>query len=187
MLDNLRLDLTNSTVVNNLSTSNTNADADSLTSLKSGNRANGDQYATAGLPLSNWTSGNSYSPQVNVSGSVTAGSNNNTWTGYYTKDTIAPVTYGLGSGKIGAYYNYCAASAGSYCYDSISTDPNSGYLRDISSDICPKNWKMPTCHCHLGWAVGKGGSLYPVRRFGTAYCHYQKDCQNPRYLSPSRV
>ena len=155
MLDNLRLDLTNSTVVNNLSTSNTNADADSLTSLKSGNRANGDQYATAGLPLSNWTSGNSYSPQVNVSGSVTAGSNNNTWTGSYTKDTIAPVTYGLGSGKIGAYYNYCAASAGSYCYDSISTDPNSGYLRDISSDICPKNWKMPT-----GSSGGEYQNLY---------------------------
>ena len=92
-------------------------------------------------------------PKVNVSGSVKAGSSN-TWTGTYTKDTIAPVTYGLGSGKIGVYYNYCAASAGSYCYGSgtsttgsPSSDPNtttSPTARDITSDICPVGWRMAT-------------------------------------------
>ena len=51
--------------------------------------------------------------------------------------------YGVGSGKIGIYYNYCAASAGSYCYG----DGNQSYgnpTGDATEDICPANWRMPT-------------------------------------------
>ena len=157
MLDNLRLDLTNSTVINNLSTSNTNASAEALGYLKNGGGSTTDQWPTAGLSDTNWSPTSRYSiPIVNVSGNVTAGSNpnSNTWTGSYTKDTVAPVTYGLGSGKIGVYYNYCAASAGTYCWgngdnetNSPTTDPNttiSPTARDIEGDICPKGWRMPT-------------------------------------------
>ena len=57
--------------------------------------------------------------------------------GEYTKNTIA-THYGNGSGKVGVYYNFCAASAGSYCYDSSSSSGNA------SEDICPTNWRIPT-------------------------------------------
>ncbi|MDO5480199.1 MAG: FISUMP domain-containing protein, partial [Candidatus Saccharibacteria bacterium] len=40
--------------------------------------------------------------------------------------------------KIGTYYNYCAASAGYYCYDSSSGTGDSAY------DICPAGWKLPS-------------------------------------------
>ena len=127
MLDNLALDLTNSTVLNGLTTNNTNATETSLTALRSGNRAAGDQYATAGV--GNLTSGDSHSvPRTNMD----------------SKDVVpsdAP-TNGAGYNKIGGYYNYCAASAGSYCYgNGNSAGTSSG---NATEDICPKNWRMPT-------------------------------------------
>ena len=154
-LDNLRLDLTDGDIVSNLSPQNTNADATSLISLKNGNRANGDQYATEGLKLTNesWYHSSDYSfsaPMVNIS----------------FKDTLA-TSFGNGSGKIGGYYNFCAASAGSYCwgvgmgtagpnnYFSPSTDPKEGTLYDIDGDICPAGWRMPT-----GGANGEYKGLY---------------------------
>ena len=54
-----------------------------------------------------------------------------------TKDNIASVSYGSGSGKIGVYYNFCAASAGSYCYDQDAGVGNTIY------DICPASWRLP--------------------------------------------
>ena len=51
---------------------------------------------------------------------------------------ITTTSYGSGSGKIGVYYNYCAASAGTYCYDAWFGPGNASY------DICPKGWRMPT-------------------------------------------
>ena len=62
-------------------------------------------------------------------------------------------SYGSGSGKIGVYYNFCAASAGTYCYASGSG------TGDATQDICPKNWRMPT---------GGGGSG-EYRALYTAY------------------
>ena len=54
----------------------------------------------------------------------------------YKNDTTT--SYGTGSGKIGVYYNFCAASAGTYCYNSESSTGNAQY------NICPANWRMPT-------------------------------------------
>ena len=124
MLDNLALDLTDPTVLAGLSTSNTNATDTALTSLRSGNRAAGDQYATAGVI--NWTSGNSYSqPMVNMD----------------RKNTTV-TTYGNNNGKVGGYYNYCAASAGGYCYgDDTSMGTTIG---NATTSICPAGWRMPT-------------------------------------------
>ena len=58
-----------------------------------------------------------------------------------TGEGLANVTYNFGPGgyKIGTYYNYCAASAGSYCYSSSYTGS-----ANASYDICPKGWKMPS-------------------------------------------
>ena len=65
---------------------------------------------------------NSYTePQINTS---------------YANDTVT--SYGSGSGKVGVYYNYCAASAGTYC---MAEGRGSG---DASYDVCPKGWRMPT-------------------------------------------
>ena len=182
MLDNLRLDLTNSTVINSLSESNTNASATALNYLKNGGGTSSDQWPTTGLTGSNWTSSSSYSaPLVNVSGSVTAGTSSNTWTGNYTKDTVAPTTYGLGSGKIGAYYNYCAASAGTYCWGngasstgSPTSDPNTTTnptARDIEGDICPKGWRMPT-----------GGDIIDVTTGGGEYQNLKGKYSNIQQL-----
>lgn len=156
MLDNLRLDLTDSTVINSLSESNTNASNTALGYLKNGGGTASDKYAITGLSGSNWNSSSySYSePQVNISGNAVTDSSGSDWAGSYTKDTVASTTYGQGFGKVGVYYNYCAASAGTYCYGNGTsyagtpeTDPNTTVAptaRDIEGDICPKGWRMPT-------------------------------------------
>lgn len=131
MLDNLRLDLTNSDTLDGLTTINTNADAAALLSLKSENRTNGNQYAAGGFAA--WDSNNTTSvyniPKANAD----------------SKNTVA-ANYGSGSGKVGLYYNYCAASAGSYCYNknTLSEDPVPDTAIDSTSDICPAGWRMPT-------------------------------------------
>ncbi|MBQ8156578.1 hypothetical protein IJ101_02210 [Candidatus Saccharibacteria bacterium] len=141
MLDNLRLDLTQTSVLNALSSTNTNialaTEAATLKSLKQGNRTAGNQYATAGL--SNWASSSTVSvPLIAVSGDC-SGTNcvNYPSEGTWSKDAIA-TKYGNGSGKVGIYYNFCAASAGSYCYDSSAGTGNS------IQDICPASWRIPT-------------------------------------------
>ena len=127
MLDNLALDLTDSTVLNNVAAANTNASATSITALKSGNRTAGDQYATSGVS-SNWTTDSFSDPRINMANKDIIPSN-------------AP-TNGAGYNKVGGYYNYCAASAGSYCYgNGSSAGTSSG---NATEDICPKNWRMPT-------------------------------------------
>ncbi len=125
LLDNLALDLTSSTVVNKLSSANTNASDASLTYLRNGGGTSSDQYATAALTLTNWTTGNSYTaPLVNTSYKNTT----------YTEDTFENAS----TWKYGVYYNFCAASAGSYCYSTaVATPANS------TEDICPKGWKIP--------------------------------------------
>ncbi|MBR3322045.1 hypothetical protein IKG05_00150 [Candidatus Saccharibacteria bacterium] len=69
-------------------------------------------------------------------------SNFNSWTNAKINATYKyntdVVSYGTASGKIGVYYNYCAASGGTYCYDGSSGMGNAGH------DICPFNWRMPT-------------------------------------------
>ena len=146
MQDNLALDLTNSTVLGNLSTTNTNADTNSLTSLRSGNRANGGQYATAGV--ANWSSSHSYSvPLINT----TMKNSKPTVDEYDDTDPLASSVDG-DNWRVGIYYNYCAASAGSYCYgnganssvtgSTAADKPNTAI--DAEYDICPSGWRLPT-------------------------------------------
>ncbi len=131
LLDNLSLDLTNSTVKAKLSSTNTNASNTTLNYLKNGGGTTSNKYATAGV--ANWTSSYSYSAPL----IATSGTGNN---GDWTKDTLQ--SYGSGSGKIGVYYNYCAASAGSYCYGNGTSEGSpSG---NATEDICPAGWRMPT-------------------------------------------
>ncbi|MBQ8156688.1 hypothetical protein IJ101_02805, partial [Candidatus Saccharibacteria bacterium] len=145
LLDNLRLDLGDSTVLANTTADNTNASTTSLSYMKNGGGTTSDQYPTAGLAY--WTSSDSYSAPLvaikNASDTSGTGWNPNTTT----------TSYGSGSGKIGVYYNYCAVTAGSYCYgNGTSWGTSSG---DATEDICPKGWRMPT-----GDSTGEYQALY---------------------------
>ena len=133
MLDNLALDLTDSTVLNAMDDTNTNASATTLGYLKGTTTGTtSDKYATSAV--ANWTSDYSFSdPLVATSGTI----DNETW----TKDTVV-THYGAGSGKIGIFYNFCAATAGSYCYGNGHDDGISS--GNATEDICPAGWRMPT-------------------------------------------
>ena len=138
MLDNLRLDLTDSTTMAAITASNTNATEVSLTSLRNGNRSTGVQYASSGFVA--WDSSDENKANVFNQAKANAAS----------KDTVV-TSYGYGSGKVGIYYNYCAASAGSYCYDSGAAPADT----NASQDICPAGWRMPT-----GGSSGEYDTLY---------------------------
>ena len=65
-----------------------------------------------------------------------------------TIDSNSSNNWGNGSHMYGVYYNYCAASAGSYCYAGGSG------TGDASEDVCPAGWRMPT-----GNSTGEWGAL----------------------------
>ena len=71
------------------------------------------------------------------------------------KDTVATNRYGQGSGKIGVYYNYCALSAGTYCYAGGSGVDVADTIVDSPQDICPAGWRLPT-----GGTTGDFQNLY---------------------------
>ncbi len=160
LLDNLAIDLVNTSLAD--LKGKTNADDATLEYLK-GVRTrdpatdSDGNYATAGV--ANWTSGNSYSaPLVNMaSKDITRADLTN------PADTMTEAD----DWKFGGYYNYCAASAGSYCYgngtnegtpvDKPDTDIDAEY------DICPSGWRMPT-----GGASGEYQALANAITGGTS-------------------
>ena len=149
LLDNLALDLTNATTLNNLNENNTNATNTSLQYLKGVVLRNPEtdpdgRYAIA--PASDW------SILSDVTGRKT----------YYStplleissKDIIPIsdkeyVTEPLenearkGQWKVGVYYNYCATTAGNYCFGGKGAEFHSG--DGVSNeDICPNGWRLPS-------------------------------------------
>ena len=139
MLDNLALDPTDSTTAQNMSASNTNATAAAITNLLNGGSSTTgwSNIAVSDVDSDFYDSANSY-----VGGYITPRINN------ASKDTLV-TGYGLastnGQAKVGIYYNYCAASAGTYCYTSSSgVDVVPDAIIDVEQDICPANWRMPS-------------------------------------------
>ena len=128
VLDNLRLDL--GAVSLEALIGNTNASATTLGYLKNGGGTY--PYVTAGV-TAKAADGGSWANSWDIPYIATSGTDNNGW----TSETVVAHS-GAGSGMIGIYYNYCAASAGSYCY---SEEFSTG---DATEDICPANWRMPT-------------------------------------------
>ena len=124
ILDNLRLDPTDSTVAANLSPSNTNASATAITN-----------YLNGGSTTEGWAS----TPVVNETNyfySYTEPMISNTY-----KNSIV-TSFGESSGKIGIYYNYCAATVGTICHEE-----ELDYIEEYEVtpyDICPAHWHMPT-------------------------------------------
>ena len=130
MLDNLALDPTDPTTASKMNASNTNASAEAITNLLNGGNAgsNAGWSSTAVADVdTNFDTGGYVVPRINNA----------------SKDTVV-TSYGAGSGKVGIYYNYCAASASTYCYaQNQGVDlPNTDI--DAPQDICPANWRMPT-------------------------------------------
>ncbi len=142
MLDNLRLDPTtvDLTKLQTLS----NASATTIAYLKNGGGSS--PYPATGV---NTTWASSSDDKYNEPKVVTT-----------YKDTAA-TSYGAGSGKISVYYNYCVASAGSYCF------PSSDGTGDATEDLCPAGWRMPT--------DGYSGGEYPA-----LYAAYNSDATSLR-------
>jgi hypothetical protein len=134
MLDNLRLDPT--TVSLNDLKGATNASDTSLTYLKNGGGSG--QYPASGVTASSWQN-SLVLPYVK--------------TDYI--NTVPASAVGAGSGKTGVFYNYCAASAGSYCY-------NSG-VGNATEDICPYGWRMPTSSNYQAAYVSYGSNVNNFR------------------------
>ncbi|MBR3270254.1 hypothetical protein IKG07_03350 [Candidatus Saccharibacteria bacterium] len=135
MLDNLALDLTDSSVQANLTESTTNASTASLTNLKNN-------------VSSSWADAYNL-PKINTASKNTTTTN-----------------YGAGNGKVGIYYNFCAASAGSYCY---ASGAGTG---DASEDVCPSGWRMPT-----SGATGEYQKLYEA--YGSNHSTYKAALSTP--------
>ena len=127
MLDNLALDPTDSTTAASMSVSNTNATSEAISNyLNGGSSTTG--WST--VPVANVTSN-----FRDAAGYIEPRVNNQ------SKNTLVK-GYGLASennqSKVGMYYNYCAATVGTYCYEGNTLGNNPVY------DICPANWRLPT-------------------------------------------
>ena len=132
MLDNLALDPTDATTAANMNENNTNATTAAINNLLNGGSTTTGWSNTAVADVdTNFYNGGYIVPRINNA----------------SKDTLV-TSYGPaatnGQAKVGLYYNYCAASASTYCYagnqgvDVPDTDI------DAPQDICPANWRMPT-------------------------------------------
>lgn len=152
MLDNLRLD----PVEVSLATlrGNTNASNETLNYLKGVSVGTAsDKYATSGVSKT-WSDGNSNSdPRIAVDSSsglceetankkIECANSDYSWgsDSYISSTPDGEST--VAEGKIGVYYNYCAATAGSYCYG--DGDDSGTSVGNATEDLCPTGWRMPT-------------------------------------------
>ena len=172
MLDNLALDLTDSDVESAMLDSTdtkTNASYQTLDYLFNG----GGSSPYTNYAVANANSSNYYDrPAIAKSGTCNdAYCVNNPTSGNWTYDSVTQTTVNnvnsYAQGKIGIYYNFCAASAGSYCYTSGNAvdDPNTAI--DAAEDICPSGWRMPT-----GGAISTSGYNNGGGEFQNLYNKY---------------
>jgi len=142
LLDNLRLNPTIQTVAQGLNSTNTNASNEAIYNLIYHSSEHADGWTS--VPISNVsTSFSSYN-----SASINAQSQDKKVNSF----GLAAVN---GQAKVGIYYNFCAASAGTYCYNNATTTidiPDT--LIDAPQDLCPANWRIPT--------GGPGGEYYTL-------------------------
>lgn len=167
MLDNLALDLTNSTIVNGLSAANTNLDATALSHFKAGDGSTSDRYPTSAYGSFDFANGYSQ-PQTNIE------SKNTTLIPAEATSFPGSVAgaYGLGQNKIGAYYNYCAASVGYYCFGNGSSAGSP--FDDNHYDVCPAGWSMPT-----GDTTGEFNALFLTSAINSDAALYREALSTP--------
>ncbi len=148
LLDNLALDLTNASVQEVISSDNTNALDESLGYLINGGGDTSDKYAIDPV-ASNVAIGEHSSPQIRT-----------TYKNQLPGDAISNPN----QWKIGVFYNFCAASAGSYCYGNGASAGTS--VGDATEDICPYGWRLPTGNTggELGYSYYNSDDVDALRR-----------------------
>ncbi len=150
LLDNLALNPLANGV--SITTDNTNASAEAITNLLEGS-------ATA--PHTGWsteavsveTSSNTFTqPRINADSKLTVPQGSN--------DPLKTEAYN-GNWKVGIYYNYCAASVGTYCFEPWEgVDTNQTSATDVDQDICPSGWRLPTGGAISSTGTTTGGGEY---------------------------
>ena len=150
--DNLQLDIAASK--DNITSATTNAEDDVLTCLKSGCSSSTiySKAAAVNTSYSNWSGDKRFTQAM-----------------YNIDNADYDASYGNGTHKSGYYYNYCAASAGSYCYNSNSGTGNA------TQDVCPAGWRMPA----------GGRSDYSYRKLYEAYGSDAADFNNALHVGLS--
>ncbi len=160
MLDNLALD----PVANgsSLTPSNTNATQAAIDNyLTSSGTAPQTGWATEAVSYE--TSSSVYDqPRINIASKDVLPTTYNS-----TDEPLASIVTSE-NWKVGIYYNYCAASIGTYCYASgQGIDKNESSAIDADQDICPANWRMPT-----GGPIGTAGTTTGGGEYQTLYNAY---------------
>lgn len=167
LADNLALDLTAEDAIDNINPSNTNADANALEYLfgvksrEPGTDPNG-ILATGGVTT--WSSSYSFEKPMISTSNIEVLPTTYTYplasTLVYGQDEPLAATVRAEKWRVGVFYNYCAASAGSYCpdYNSAGVD-KPGTAIDAESDICPSGWRLPTGSSYDATDRPDGGEL----------------------------
>ena len=144
MLDNLRLDptlLTQGQLYGSDTHRLTDASNATLGYLKNGGGSS--PYTNYAVSRSTSSTGYYDRPIVTVSG--TCYNNfcvNDPSSGRWTSSSMIPAeisgVISIAQGEVGVYYNFCAVSAGSYCYASSKSSGNA------KESLCPFGWRLPT-------------------------------------------
>ncbi len=121
LLDNLRLDP--ATLLQQLTPANTNMDPNTPFTLPESSTSNNLCFASSAVPNCD-NSGNDSHTSLTIASIYTG-----------RKDEIIPATT---PGKAGVFYNYCATTAGTYCY------PDNLEGIEVEYDICPAGWSIPS-------------------------------------------
>ena len=158
MLENLRLDPTDSTTAANMNESNTNATTEAITNYQNGGSANTgwSNVSVENVDIGFNSASTGYSvPRIN-------NRSKNVLVAGHGQAMIS------GQAKTGVYYNYCAVSMGTYCYPPGGGLDIPDTLIDVTMDACPANWRLPT---------GYGGEYYRLKQI-----YYSTDPANTNSL-----
>ena len=154
MLENLALDLMSQSVKDVMYSSTADDTYDTGTNAKNSTLGylfnGGGSSPYTNIAVANANSNYYDRPAIAKSGTCNNANHcvNNPTSGNWTYDSVTQATInGITSyvqGKIGIYYNFCAASAGSYCYATNAAVDRPDTAKDAIEDICPSGWRMPT-------------------------------------------
>lgn len=134
LLDNLALDAASPIVQTKMSPDNTHATQEAITNfISGGNPKNYSGWATEAV--SSGATDTYTEPRINA--------DNKNLTRASLTDPIDPIE-AANDWKFGVYYNYCAASIGTYCYAEGQGVNNHDSALDLENDICPSSWRIPT-------------------------------------------
>ena len=140
MQDNLALDAVANKA--NLTATNTNASQDAIDNYKNGGNTKGYAgWSTAAVSYETDSSVDDQ-PRINVASKDVLPTSYDVYSGSIDEPLASIVT--SEKWKVGVYYNYCAASIGTYCYKGWTGVDKANTAIDAEYDICPSGWRMPT-------------------------------------------